>query len=296
MQYDREIYLKILLSDPPPKKGQSIPSAPLGYRGSLEVEKLHMSFTVVKTLGINANTAQIRVWNLRQSTRKQLENFGDQIRIFAGYKENGGAQLLFTGNSTQVSHLWAEPEFISTFNCGDGERTLNNRNLNISFAPNTSAETVLREMATRLQMEIAYFAPHENKVYSNGFQYIGNAKKGLDIVATYLNLLVTVQNDNLYIVPQNNGIQKEPIEINSQTGMLGIPERYTDLRGYYIKVGPKTGWKVQTLLNPFIIPGDIVRIKSTKADMNGLFYVEKITHTGDNFGADFTSLLEVVAV
>ena len=286
-QFDRLINLKILLSDPPPA---------LGYRGNLDVSNLHMSFSVVKTLGLDANTAQIRVWNLSQSTRKQLENFGDQIRIFAGYRDGGGAQLLFVGNSTQVSHVWAEPDFVSTFNCGDGERTLNNSNLNVSYAPNTSAETILRDMATRLGMDVAYFAPHASKEYFNGYQYVGNAKKGLDIVSKYINLQVSVQNNNLYFLPINNGIEKPPTDINAQTGMIGIPERYTDLRGYYIKVGPKTGWKVRTLLNPFIIPGDIVRIKSVQADMNGLFYVEKITHTGDNFGQDFTSLLEVVAV
>jgi len=286
-QFDRVINLKILLSKP---------DRTPGYRGSIDIQDLRIAFQVTKTLSSTTNTAQIRIWNLASNTRKELENLGDQFSLFAGYREGGGSQLIFLGNTTQLGHTWADPDYISSFNAIDGENQILNQVISYSFGAGTSVRSAIQIVAARLGLEIAYFAPTPDLVWNSGSANSDSARKVLDVLTGKLSLKWSVQNGFLIITDPNNGVPKPPIEINVNTGMIGIPEKFNDRKGYTYILAPKTGFKVRTLLNPFIIPTDIVRLQSAQAVVDGLFYVEKVTHVGDNFGAAFESILEVVAV
>lgn len=292
MLYDRVIGVKVRLAQPPPQTG---------YRGSLEVNNLRVAFNVTKSLSWSTNTASIQIYNLGENNRNQLNNYGDEIRLFAGYRNNGGSSLLFVGNTTQVSHTFAQPEIISVIDVGDGEKVLNETLVSVSYAAGTAVRTVIESVASQMGLEIADFAETNNFTYATGFKGIDLAKNILDKACKRLNLVWSVQNNNLVILRQNAGSTKPPVDINANTGMIGIPERYTDRRQYLYTAlppngAPKPGWKVKTLLQPDLLPGDRVRIRSNRANIDGLFYILKITHTGDNFGPVFESNLEVISV
>lgn len=293
MQFDRVINARIQLANPPPS---------ITYRGTLEVSNLRMAFSIFKSESWSTNTANFRIWNLSESKRNQLNSYGDEITISAGYRGETGAQVLFRGNTSLVTHIFAEPEIISVFDVGDGEKTLNSILANVSFGTNTPVRTVIQSFADLLGLSIAEFTPTDNLVYALGFKFAGMAKDGLDKACKALGLIWSVQNNNLVILRQNEGSSKPPVEINTDNGMIGIPQRYTDRRQYLYRAlpqnggAPKPGWKVRCLLRPDILPGDRIRIRSVRADIDGIFYVISIRHEGDNFGPQFESLLEVIAV
>lgn len=292
MQFDRVINVKIQIANPPPS---------LTYRGTMEISNLRVAFSILKTESWSTNTANIRIWNLSADKRNTLNNYGNEVRLFAGYRQEVGAQLLFRGNSSLTSHLFAEPEIITVFDCGDGERSLNLIVASASFGENTPVRTVIEYYAGVLGLDIAEFSATDNLVYSLGHKFSGIAKDGLDKACKAVGLIWSVQNDNLVILQQNVGSARPPVEINANNGMIGTPQRYTDRRQYLYRAlppngAPKPGWKVRTLLRPDIIPGDRIRLKSQKVDIDGIFYVISIRHEGDNFGPNFESLLEVVAV
>lgn len=293
MQYGRIISTKIRLAQPPPQTG---------YRGDLEIKNLRMAFSISKSIAWATNTANFRIYNLGADNRNQLAYYGDEIRIFAGYQQNGGEQLLFIGNTTQTTHNFAFPEIITTLNVGDGEKVLNELTTSVSFGENTPARTIIEFVASRMGLTLQDFSETENLTYALGYKDVDLAKNILDKVCKKLNLAWSVQNNNLVILKVGEGNIKKPVvEINADTGMLGVPERYSDKRQYDYRAlppdgAPKPGWKVRCLLRPDLIPGDRVRIRSTHADVNGLFYIQTIQHEGDNFGPVFESLLEVIAV
>lgn len=293
MQFDRVINLKLQVANPPPS---------LTYRGTMEISNLRMAFSVYKSESISVNTATIRVWNLSGDKRNALNNYGNEVRLFAGYRQESGAQLLFTGNSTLTSHVFAEPEIITVFDCGDGEKSLNLVVASASFGANTPVRDVIEYYAGVLGLNIAEFSLTDNLVYAQGFKDSGPAKLGLDKACKALGLIASVQNNNLVILKQGVGSAKPPVEINENNGMIGVPQRYTDKRQYLYTAlpqnggAPKNGWKVRCLLRPDILPGDRIRLRSTRVDIDGVFYVISIRHEGDNFGPVFESLLEVVAV
>lgn len=291
MQFDRVINSQIRLVDQDKNN----------YRGTLTVENLRMAFSIFKSESVSTNTANFRIYNLGSDKRNQLAQFGDQIRIAAGYRNAGGAQLLFLGDSTQVSHIFAEPEIISVIDCGDGDKTVNNTLVSLSFAAGTGVRTVIQTISDRMGLNLIEFSASDNLIYSNGFYFTGIAIKALEKATAYLNLVPSVQNGNLLILDRNFGSNKPPVEINSDTGMIGIPERYTDKRQYLYRSlppdrAPMPGWKVRTLLRPDVLPGDRLRLRSTRADINGLFYVISVRHEGDNFGPNFESLFEVIGI
>jgi hypothetical protein len=287
MQYDRVISVQIRLINAPDYTS---------YRGTLDIKGLRISFNISKSISWATNTANINIWNLSANNRNQIENYGDELKLFAGYASSGGPQLLFVGDTTQVSHNFSFPEIISVLNAGDGEKILNNQKITVSFGANTTANTILQYVADQMQMPLIYDLPPDNFSYEYGMYSTNLSKNILDQVCKDAGYVFSVQNGNLLILRKNEAAKKPPALINIDTGMIGVPERYTDKRGELWPVGPKVGWRVRTLLRPDIIPGDSVRIRSNQVPLDGLFYVLTIKHQGDNYGPNFESLLEVIAL
>lgn len=287
MQFDRVIQAKILITN----------DTYNGFIGELDIRNLRITFNVLKTFSLATNTASVRIYNLGPNNRNRLTGFGDQLRLFAGYRENANAELLFIGYVNKLTHNFAFPEIISTLECGDGERTLNNTTISISFGPKTPVRTVIESIAQQLNFPIAYFAPSENLVYENGTYETGLAKNLLDAACKKLNLQASIQNDNMIIIPDSGSTPKPAVEINAQTGMIGVPERYVDKRQFLYRAiqpnnPPKPGWLIRVLLRPDILPGDRIRVRSTKVDIDNELIVYSIRHQGDNYGPDFESIIE----
>lgn len=290
MLYDREISLNVRLQTP--IQAATTPTDELN--DNIIISGLRIVFNILKTEAVSTNTANIKVYNLSRDNRNVLNDFGDRIRLFAGYRLNGGEQLLFVGDTTKVSHFAQPPEFISTFEVIDGERQLNNSIITVSYGANTPIRSVVENIAALMSTDIQYFAPTENLVYPYGYKNSGRASIILNEVVEALGLKYSVQNGNL-IISNDQGILTPIFEINENTGMIGSPERFTNVRDkLYIK-GYKNGWKVRCLLRPDILPGNRIRLRSTRLDLDGEFIVISIRHTGDNYSDDFQSLLEVVA-
>lgn len=287
MKFDRVIRTSIRLTNPPQYNA---------FRGTLDIRNLRIAFSITKSISWSTNTANVQIWNLSPENRNQIAHFGDELTLYAGYVNDGGAQLLFVGDTTQVAHSFPQPEIISTLTCGDGDKIINNKVISVSFGANTPVRTVIQNIADQMGMTIVSGLPVILEVYALGFKGTNLARNVLDNACQKANLWWSVQNGNLVIQRKNQGNSKPPIDINVNTGMIGVPERYTNKQGQFYVVGQKEGWKVKTLLRPDIIPGDVIRLRSDKVPVDGLFFVETIQHEGDNYGATFESNMEMIAI
>ena len=287
MKYDRSISLSIKLINAPEYDS---------YRGSLNVKDLKVSFSIFKSMSWSTNTAKISIWNLSKNTRNELVNIGDEVSLFAGYKNEGGESLIFRGDTTQLEHSFPKPDIITNLTCGDGDKIINNKKIALSFGENTPVKAVIENIVSQMDMNIHGKIPEINDVYALGFQGSNLARNLLDTVCNKANLKWGVQNGNLLFNRRGEGSLKPPVDINVNTGMLGVPERYTDKKGQFYVVGKHAGWKVRTLLRPDILPDDIIRLQSIELNFTGLFVVETIQHDGDNYGENFESTIEVLPV
>lgn len=265
--------------------------------GQIFIENLRVAFTVKKTLNWGTNTLQLSIWNMNPSKRQAIRDYGQKVTLNAGYKDESTTGLLFLGRTTQVSHRFQQPEIISSVECGDGERNLNTILFSASYEESVTAITVLRDIAARMELQIFPLADNVlDKDFPKGWSFAGLAKEGLDAVCNYLGVQWSVQNEELVILPVNAAAKKIPHQINIDTGMIGVPEQFTYRAQYLPGAARLIGWRVKTLLRPEIIPGDEVRIQSSKVNfnLNASFKVIAIVHNGDTHGNPWDSTLEVI--
>lgn len=265
------------------------------------INNLRIAFSVNKFRGWAANSASIKVWNLNADKRSKFKNFGDEVTLYAGYQEpgtNGALQVLYVGNTTSVSHIFEQPEIVTSFECASGDKFLNQDRITISFGANVSARTVVSEICRKMDMQVAFFAPSQDLKYENGFKYIGPGKDVLQNVLAYLGLQGSNQDGLYYIIPINGSLGDTQIPVNQMTGMIGVPERFTYryISQWKAEDAPTTGYKVNVMLNPNIIPGSTINLQSSHIDFKGPYRVNIVRHDGDTFGFPWVSNLETTVL
>lgn len=259
----------------------------------IRVTGLKVSFNIQKNLAWSTNTGNIKIWNLSQSHRNLIKDFGDEVTVYAGYERGSGEELLYIGDITTVYHTFDFPEIVTTLECGDGERYVNQKHFSLSFQAGTSAREVIQTIAKRMGIPITEFAVSDNLVYDQGFEFAGMGKEALLKACSLLNLQSSVQNETLQIIPVNGVIDEPAILIDANNSMIGIPQRYTYKRQDFYIQGPAVGWRVNTLLYPRILPGAKLDISSRYLGFQGIFRCETIRHIGDTYGHQWESNMEV---
>lgn len=267
-----------------------------GYRGDLSIQKLRIAFSIQKYLSWSTNSLNLRIWNLGSEKRAQIKDFGNQVRLNAGYLGEGGEQLIFLGDSNQTTHIFQQPDIITNIQCSDGERYLNNEDVTLSFKERTPVRTIIESLASLIGLDILQFAPSLNIVFEQGFEFSGSPKNALDKLVGRLGYQWGIQNNLLRIIPFNGDRNNVTHEVNIENGMIGYPERFTSRRQFSYAVGVETGWKVRTLLRPEIQAGDNVRLKSQKVnfEIDGIFYVYSVKHEGDTYSSQWETTLELI--
>lgn len=265
-----------------------------GYIDTITIRGLRIAFSINKSLSSTTNSAVVKVWNLGQKNRSLIKDFGDEVTLYAGYREDGGPQVLFIGDTSTVSHIYEMPEIVTILECGDGEKFINQLRVSLSFSSEVQAQTIISAIARQMGLDFVEFASSDNLVYRQGFKYIGMGKEALQIVCDKLGLQWSIQNNQLQVIPINGTISEPIIQVNQSTGMQGIPQRYTykALQIYNSKEQRNTGYKVNVALNPFILPGSKIDLASTHLSVRGPYRVETVRHEGDTYGALWTSQLE----
>lgn len=267
-----------------------------GYERTIRITGLRVAFNIQKNLAWSTNTGTIKVWNLDASTRNLIKDFGDEVTIYAGYERGSGEELLFVGDTTSVSHMYTIPDVITTLECGDGDRYANQKFFSLSFQANTPARDVLLAIADKMGIPVSEISNSANVAYDRGYQFAGLGKEAIAKVCARMGLQASIQNEMLQIVPINGTNSRPIIDINANTGMIGVPQRYTYKRQDLYKKGPAVGWKVTTLCKPLIYPGCRLNISSSFLSFEGMFRCETIKHTGDTYGALWQSEMEVTQV
>lgn len=261
----------------------------------INISGLRVSFSILKSLYHSTNPAVIKIWNISQNTRNLIHNFGDEVTVFAGYVGEAGAQQIFIGQTTAVSHIYDQPEIVTVLECGDGEKYLNQLRVSLSFAAGTPARIIIDSIAKQMGLPVYEYSASNNLIYHQAVSEIDLGAKLLTTFCNKLGLQWSVQNGGLQIIPINGTIAQPFININQNTGMQGIPQRYTYKRFDLFRAedAPNSGYKVNVALNPLILPGAGINLYSSHIDFKGPYRVENVRHEGDTYGSIWQSNLEV---
>ena len=271
---------------------------------------LHIGFQIDKDTTKESNKGKLEIYNLSDATRKKIEVPDTEVEIYAGYKKAGGAILAFKGSVTYGFTRDVGTDCITTLDLADGTKAMRDSYCSLSYAPGTSAKTIIQRCANEMGVPVVYGEDvGELESYQNGYSYIGQADGALTEICNALGLSWSIQNNILNIILAGGTSTNRGLVFSPQSGLVGVPERIVQAEYKSNKSNPKktqkqktkkekprkkAGWKIQTLLAPSVNPGDMVKVESKW--ITGWFRVEKVSHRGDYNGTNWGSAMELIEV
>ncbi|WP_278939094.1 hypothetical protein [Pseudomonas helleri] len=264
------------------------------YKSGLgvRIEELQIKFEVTKSSDNKRRPAgaTVEVYNLSPSTLHLLDSNFIQCTLEVGYKLIG-KQTILQGNVVEIKTVQHGNDKVTQLLLGEGYVELNNQIVKKVIPAGSTKEAVLEAIRDSMPgvSRGAYTGFNLNSPILYGYPLNGTPKELLDTFAESNNMEWRVNNGSLYANDINGLVSKSkslaPL-ISKETGLIDIPFRTTE-KGKKLP-GDKTrkkGVQFKALLNPNIVPGQIVYLKSE--DIKGWFRVNDIRYTGDYRGNDW---------
>ena len=251
---------------------------------------LFITFNVQKTAKEQSNSCTVTIANLSEQTRNSIKEIDDVLTLSAGYEEDVGAKVIFTGDVVRIKHNINPPDIITEIECGDGIKTLRETRASTSYKDGTPAKNVLNELAKKMGLPIREIPEDIDEQYVQGFSHAGSIRDAINKVTDRLGLEWSVQNEEIQILKKGLASKGSAINISFETGLLEYPEKLDNLRDNLTETQPAPGVRVKTLLNPDLIPGGKIFIEV--GEFPGLYRIDRVSHTGDNRDGEFISEIE----
>jgi len=241
--------------------------------------QLRVRFRCVKTRESKPNEMEVEIYNLSDQTRSELEQQNASIVLSAGYEES--IETIFTGNIKKVVQSQEGPDIISKLEVADGGNAFRNARIQKGFPPGVKTRQAIEELIQSMGLSRGSIEGVPNSQYANGLSLSGLARDRLDDLCRKNNLQWSIQNGSVQIVPNGGNTLDAPNIISPDTGLIGSPNK------------TKKGVEFKTLLQPKLIPGRRIQLKSRF--ISGNFKLGRVTHNGDSQSGDFLTECEAVA-
>ena len=249
---------------------------------ALDLSNLHIKFVTHNADVATPGNASIRIYNLSADTLNRIiglinvvdgsPSIGEYGRLLleAGYK--GASGLIFDGTIWQ--YRVGREDSMNTYLdllIRDADIVFN-QPLQIQQGKGWTPESVVNEIAAKLKISIIYAADgHYIIPNPRGIVGFGIPAAMLNNIAYSTNSGWSIQNNTLIFKPLNSYVPGEAIELNTQTGMIGIPEQTSQ------------GIKVKCLLNPKIRIGSLIKLNFS--EINRLLEKDPSSPTGTMYNS-----------
>ena len=115
----------------------------------LVISALKIEFKIEKSLVGYPNLGNIKIYNLSENSRNQIEEKDLKVQLYAGYEDTETA-LLFDGDIVNVVHLKQGTDWISEIFAADGIKALNAATINKSFSAGATIDQIYGELTGKL--------------------------------------------------------------------------------------------------------------------------------------------------
>lgn len=260
---------------------------------NIEITELQVRFDVSKSSSNKdkTNSATIEVYNLPEDARSMLETDYIAASFTAGYVDIG-IKRLFAGEVTSVSTRQSGTDMITQIQMGAGYTGLNHQILSKLVSPGRTVRDVFEEIRQAIPgiSRGVYAGTNLNNQIISGYPLMGEPRRMLDQLSSTYQIEWRIDDDVLYVNDMSGTISdnfEQAYVISSDTGMIEVP--------YYVagdkrrgKKDPvkKGGVQFKCLLNPEIIPGEIIRLEYDEK-FDGYYKVDSIRMYGDFRGNDW---------
>lgn len=244
---------------------------------ALEIDKLRIRFEVSKGLGKEPNKTTIKISNLAEHTRTELERGKPLgVTLYAGYQNV--YQLIAAGDlSRAFSIREGRTDIVTTLRVSDGLRAYQKGRMQRSYKPPIVALRVLEDAAKSLGLTLPPELEQSSELkqaIEGGISMHGQTRDVLTRLLAPYGYGWSIQDGRLLILKDDDLRPGEEFLVDAESGLVGIPERT-----YPEKAGGKSEVKFQTLLDPRIKSGSAVRLRSQLLNLS--MKVTDVQHVGD---------------
>ena len=261
---------------------------------ALVITDLRVRFEITKDLFGYPNLGDIQIFNLSRDRVTAISQEFTLIELQVGY--GGGLDTVFRGDIRNIVNRREGVDTITQFYAGDGERATRDARISKTYVAGTSIKQIVKEIAETFKIPTAKLDGLNTTRTNQRGQTISSAsKEAMDKLADDYKFHWSIQDGELVTQDRESYDKDNTVfNINRSTGMIGSPT-VTEL-----------GADVRTLLNPRLNPYRAIQITTPDAEINvgnlffrtkvptlgtGLFRVNKVIHTGDTRGNDWTSAI-----
>lgn len=257
---------------------------------------LRIGFTITRTTKKDPNTAEVSIYNLNATHRRQLQELNGSavpVTVEAGYVPEG-LHTLFEGD---LRHVWSEPigsgTWITTVSSGDGEHASRTKRTKRTARAGISVESIAKDIAGDLQIGVGNLfqalkrgasIEELGSAFGTGVNIEGNTAKRLNKLMKSAGLEMSIQNRELQILDRGGVVSSGlAAELSpGEGGIIGVPVIDKDGRCSF-----------RSLLRADLHPGGLARIKESSV-ANGDWRLDSVVSLGDTHGRDWASECEGV--
>ena len=259
----------------------------------LQWRDLRVTFAVSRTSTSKPNKAEIKVWNLSETSRVAVAAKGAALRLSAGYANatGGNVGVVFAGQVDFAQSARDGPDIVTTIYAADG-RTAWARAASKSWSAGTPHADLVAYLANEMGLALAPTSLANVKGSARGpFALYGYAHRDLDTLLAGLGLQWSIQEGVLQIVAPDAAVQGVAIVLSPESGLIGSPEVAEPKKA---KGKTRPALKCKALLQPELAPGRRVRLQAR--DHAGDYRIDRADHAGDSYEGDFVTALHLSAV
>jgi hypothetical protein len=235
-----------------------------------------LEFDVTRTYASSQNNFSFRIYNLAVQTRNKLRKdvLGFQavdgefrpITLSCGYDKN--LSEIAKGNVTRCWSVREGKNWITTIEGFDAGFAFANGTTSVAYQKKTPIKTIIADLMASLKpygVTVGSIGNYEGEI-SRGNSYSGNT---LDILRLLTGGGISIDNGTAHALKDNECIDDGIIVINSDSGLLGTPQR------------EQTIVNISILFEPKIKINQLVRIDSaTDTTFNDVYRVTGVHHRG----------------
>ena len=279
----------------------------------VSIEDLRFSFTIEKSASSTPNQSVVRIWNMREETRRIVETVNNAVILKAGYAQDTGAQTIFVGVVTRSTTMREGPDWVTELELADGLIAYRDGKASLQFPVGSNALSVVSGISGQFGLPVKPLPDGVTKTYPHGFSFVGRLRDAMNKACDYAGLEWSIVDHEIQVIKKGGVAKKKAIVLSPDTGMIGSPQPEAktmsdknaaksgltvDNAGVRVKKSDTTktgkkrttlevqGYSVDSLLQPSINPGSYVQVKSFSID-GEFFRVESVTHRGDTGGGDW---------
>lgn len=250
------------------------------------IRNLRVVFSVTKTLSNEPNTANIKVYNLNDSSRGDLQEKPLRVALSLGYDND--LSEVFQGDITWSYSIIQNTEWVTEIQAGEAQRAIRYARVNRSYRGGVTRKVLISDAARAMGLKLPTNADSIRELSDqlvSGATLKGSASRELTRVLAPKGVGWSVQGGRLQILKKGQALPEQAILISKDSGMIGSPEFSAPTQK-----GEPPKLKLQTMIRPEILPGGLVVVRSRNVE--GQFKVISVLHSGDSIGSDFRTSLE----